>query len=121
MADPEYFLRDGEVWFRRSTSDEHHVCGGSQKLSVAMDVQDGILHKHGSEVSVSKWWEKYHAKIAAHPEMAELFPIEVVTFPINQAVLDELNLCIATSSRIARFTDFLKAQSADDFGPIYPE
>lgn len=122
MADPEYFLRDGEVWFRRSTSDELHICGGSQKLSVAMDVQEGILHKHGSEASVSNWWEKkYRPKLASHPEMAELFPVEVVTFPISQAVLDELNRCIATSTRISRFTDFLKTQSADDFGPNYPD
>lgn len=121
MADPEYFLRDGEIWLRRPDGDECHVCGGSGKLAVAIETQEGILHKHGSAAKVSKWAEGHRQKVIDHPELAVFFTIEVVEFQINQAVLDELNRCVATSGRIAGFVKFLTEQHASDFGPAYPD
>lgn len=121
MADPEYFMRDGEVWLRRQAGDETHVCGGSGKLAVAIEVQDGILQKHGSAEKVGKWAEGHRQKVIEHPELATFFTIEVVEFQINQAVLDELNRCVATTGRIAGFVKFLTEQHPSDFGPSYPD
>jgi hypothetical protein len=121
MVNPQYFLRDGEVWLRRTIGDETHVCGGSSKLAVAIEIQDGILYKHGSAEKVSKWADGHRQKAIEHPELATFFAVEVIEFQINQAVLDELNRCVATSGRIAGFVKFLSEQHPSDFGPSFPD
>lgn len=119
MAEPHYFLRDGEVWYQTPQGGEHHICGGSEKLSVAI-FDEGFLHKHGTEAQVSAWADEQRAKMAGKPEMAEMFGFEVITFKINQAVLDELNKCIANTTRSAGFVEFLSRQPAEDFAPDFP-
>jgi hypothetical protein len=116
MAEPRYYLDTGEVWFSSGSGPAIHICSGSQRLALAVD-PEGVLFKHGAAEQVSGWADTQRAK----PGLAEMLPFEVIIFPVNEPVLEELNRCLATSGRARGFKDFLGSLSAEDFGPQYPE
>lgn len=102
-----YVIEHGDVWYKESegttiTSGLRHVCDGSSELAVAF--QDDRMLKLGSVDSVRKWFDKNAAKYIFDDESSE---VQIVSFPICQETVDEMNNLIRNSNRIPILFDIL--------------
>lgn len=123
-----YVIEFGDLWFVRTVSGpggkpheigKVHICGPHDRIAVAFDTEDGILHKHGTEESVAAWLEKTRDKFkgAGFDSMAE--NLTMVAFnPVPEAIA-ELNACIGTTGRIRGIAERLTAIQEEN--PSYAE
>lgn len=116
----EYRFEHGDLWFQ-SSSKHFRVGGPSDFLAVAFDPEEGVLHKHGPEEAVQRWADQTREKFRNVPE--DIRPsLAVLSFPIRQETVDELNACIATSGRVMHLERRL-TEMGEAFGPAirYPK
>lgn len=126
-VDGPYYIEHGDLWFQSSTGRAgvgRHVCDGTQRIAVAYDAEDGVVHKHGSAELVEAWASKTRTKFSGGglPQLAEA--IVVLSFPVLQVTVDELNLCIATTGRVLGLEVKLRRMLQDNPElanlPVYP-
>jgi hypothetical protein len=69
------------------------------EVSIALDKEDGILHKHGSPESVQKWAAETQRRLRASgaAEIADNLVVITGRFP-----LEDLNKCLSTMSYAGR-------------------
>jgi hypothetical protein len=99
-----YVIEHGDVWFKSATktvlsSGLTHVCRGSEQLAIAF-IDDQLL-KMGSEVSVRLWVEKNRLNVIGDGE------IVVVSMPVAEATVDEMNACKANPNRVKALVENL--------------
>ena len=90
-----YFIEFGDVWRIRAgggrpsvmANDRRHVCDGTGQLAVAM-LEDMIL-KTGSAEDVDEWVRR----------KAGGADVTVIRFPVTPETVEELNACVANSTR----------------------
>jgi hypothetical protein len=117
-----FVLEHGDVWKRSSASSRlgtglEHICDSTGELSVAW--QGDILLKVGSAEMVNRWMDANRAKFDGMREMMEAMgdefeEIMVVRVPVSQAIIDEINLCVAISGRVARLRENLERIGIED-------
>jgi hypothetical protein len=99
-----YVIEHGDVWLKSTSktflsSGLTHVCRGSEQLAIAF-IDDRLL-KLGSEASVRAWVEKNRLKVIGDGE------IVVVSMPVADATVAELNACLANPHRVKALIDNL--------------
>lgn len=119
-----YELQHGDVWVRDAHGAGRHICRGSERMAVAFDAEWGVLHKHGASRDVHRWADEKRAAWERMGMSQRATSIVVIEFAPVPAVIDELNACIRTSSRILQFEAFLQSFAAAHPQidvPSYPE
>lgn len=119
--DGPFVIEHGDLWKRRSGrplvgSGLDHVCDGTGEFAVAY--QGDILLKIGSASSVDSWLdanrEKFESMRAMLEEMGEQdSDVVVLKLPVSQAIVDEVNRCVAISGRVARLEEHLEQIGVD--------
>lgn len=94
-----YYIDHGDVWHRISGHPKR-VCDGTAQLGIAYS--EDTLFKAGSERSVLDWIQKTKGKDTG-------FEIEAVFFPVSEATINELNLCLMYTGRVAHILRNLEA------------
>jgi len=108
-----YVIRYGDVWHVRDGSDPgSHVCDGSQNLAVAYDSVDGILFKHGHLGRVQEWAAKTRRTFSEAGAGDLAAAITVISFPVAEETVNELNACVATTGRVLRLPEALERIAA---------
>lgn len=108
-----YVIRYGDVWHVMDKDDPGvHVCDGSQEIAVAYDSEDGTLFKHGQLARVQAWAAKTR-RIFSEGGAADLAAaITVLSFPVAEETVRELNACVATTGRVLRLPEALERIAA---------
>lgn len=106
-----YVIEHGDVWIKASTktilsSGLTHVCRGSEQLAIAF-IDDQLL-KTGSETKVRDWVEKNRHKVIGDGE------IVVVSMPVAEATVVELNACRANPHRVKSLIENLTKMGIAD-------
>lgn len=101
-----YVIRYGDLWHVTKTG-ERHVCDGSQEVAVAYDAENGTLIKHGSLTRVQEYAAQARRVFCegGHEDLA--LAIEVVSFPVSEETVAELNACVATTGRVLKLPEAL--------------
>lgn len=118
-----YVIRGDSVWWvygavsfgLASMPDPVRICGLSQNLAAAVDVDTGILHKHGFEDDVARWFHHTQKafRVGGHPQLAD--DLVMYAFPVTPETVEELNACIASTGRAASIAERL-ARIGQDVG-----
>jgi hypothetical protein len=119
-----YVIRHGDVWKQNAgpglvDNGLLHVCDGTGEMAIAY--QGDALLKIGGASSVDAWLDANREKLDQMREMLagmgeddEDLDLVVLRLPVSQAIVDELNLCIAISGRVARLRENLERIGVDD-------
>jgi hypothetical protein len=117
-----YVIRHGDVWRQSGNpglvgNGLHHVCDGTGELAVAY--QGDVLLKVGGASSVDAWLDANREKFEQMREMLAGMgedddELVVLKLPVSQAIVDELNLCVAISGRVARLRENLERIGVED-------
>lgn len=136
--DGPFVIQHGDVWKKTggTTRKGHeaplannltHVCDGSEELGMVHD-GESLLHA-GSARSAEAYLEKNKAKF---DQMNEVFSamgeaqveIMLVRLPVAQAIIDEMNSCLACTGRVAKLEEHLATIGEQDPSlfdrPVYP-
>ena len=113
ITEPHYaFDRFGELCFRNGPEPRRH---GREALAIAYTTDDGVLYKHGPETGVRFHYERLRA-VDPSAQLIVL-PLETLRGPKGEAILAEINACLAISGRIAgierRLSDLLADASVE--------
>jgi len=123
VSEGPYVIRGDAVWYvyasvsfgTGSGPDPVRICDTSQNLAAAVDVDTGILHKHGLEDNVAGWLHQAQKAFrdGGHPQLAD--DLVMYSFPVTPETVEELNACIGSSGRAARIAERL-ARIGQDVG-----
>lgn len=103
INEPRYaFDRFGELCFHNGPEPRRH---GREALAIAYTTDDGVLYKHGSETGVRFHYERLRAVDPAAQLI--VLPLETLRGPKGDAILAEVNACLACSGRVARIAERL--------------
>jgi hypothetical protein len=67
-----YSINQNEILYKNETGASERVCSLVDKLAIAYDLEDGILHKHGELGVVAEWYLSVRESLAKRQEMAHL-------------------------------------------------
>jgi hypothetical protein len=94
MTSGPYIIEHGDVWIRTHEAGKldnglRHVCGANDELAIAYG--EDTIFKLGSASGVEAFMRK---------NAGSGFDITVVSFPVSEATVAELNACHANNARI---------------------
>jgi len=102
-SDPHYaFDRFGELCFHNNAPGRRH---GPEPLAICFTTEDGVLFKHGAEAGVRFHYDRLRA-IEPSAQMI-VFPMESLRGEHGEAILAEINACLACSGRVANIAERL--------------
>jgi hypothetical protein len=119
-----FVIAHGDVWKRTSGrtfagGGLTHVCDGTGEMAVAY--QGDVLLKVGSADAVDAWHVANRGKfdlmremLSSNDEGHDDLEVVVVKVPVSQPIIDEINLCVAISGRVAKLRENLVKIGADD-------
>lgn len=103
ITEPHYaFDRFGDLCFHNGPEPRRH---GREALALAYTTDDGVLYKHGPEAGVRFHYERLRA-VEPSAQLIVL-PLDALRGEEGEAILAEVNACLACSGRVARIAERL--------------
>jgi hypothetical protein len=135
--DGPFVIQHGDVWRKTGTTgkgaesrlgnDLVHVCDGTGELGMVHD-GESLLHA-GSARSAEEYLKSRKPRFDQMNEMLDdmgepRVEVMLVRLPVSQAIVDEMNSCLACTGRVAKLEKFLTEIGEQDPSllgrPVYP-